>query len=76
MSRRTVQRAVMASEQYWFGGPLGAPKVYDTGTNFNAPPTLRGGESASGGSAIAAGTGRSMRYTSTDDGWEVVFDED
>lgn len=76
MSRRDIQRAVMRSEQYWFGGPLGAPKVYDTGTNFNAPPTLRGGETASPGGASAGPTGRTMRYTSTDDGWEVVFDED
>jgi len=64
----------MASEYHWFGGPLSAPKVYDTGTNFNAPPTVRGSESQSPGIASPGGTGRSVLYTSTDDGWDLVFD--
>lgn len=74
MSRREVQRSVMASEFYWHGSTLGAPKVYEPTTNFNAPPTLRGGESSSNKTAEAENSGRSVSYRSTEDGWEVVFD--
>jgi hypothetical protein len=42
MSGNQEQRAILDAELYWFGGGLGAPKVYDTGTNFHAAPTLRG----------------------------------
>lgn len=41
MSGSEQQRAILASEFYWFGGQLGSPKVFDTGTNFSAMPTLR-----------------------------------
>lgn len=41
MSGIQEQRAILDAELYWFGGSLSAPKVYDTGTNFHAPPTLR-----------------------------------
>lgn len=66
----------MASENHWFGGPLSAPKVYDTGTNFNAPPTVRGGESLASNSMPQSESGRRVLYKSTDDGWDIVFDDE
>lgn len=41
MSGNEEQSAIMDAELYWYGGGLSAPKVYDTGTNFHASPTLR-----------------------------------
>ena len=75
MTRRDIQRAVLASEFYWFGSELGAPKAFDSGTNFSAPPILRGSTADDIFSGEPAAAGRSVRYTSTADGWDVVFDE-
>jgi hypothetical protein len=76
MSRLRAQRAVLASEIYWFGAPLGSPMVYDSGTSFSATPTLRElAESPECDDDSASTVGRRARYTSTQDGWDVIFDE-
>ena len=73
MSAERTQQDILAAEFLWFGGHLGAPKVYDSGTNFSAPPTLRTSAGAEDGHGGSAG-GRCMRFEVTDDGWSVSFD--
>lgn len=77
----------MSSEFFWFGGSLEAPKVYDTGTSFSAPPTLREHVQAhteqgrNHDEHVQAHTERGrdqadhvVRYDSTEDGWAVTLD--
>jgi hypothetical protein len=77
LSALETQRAILAAEFFWFGGSLGAPKVYDSGTNFSAPPTLRDGSDTAvvGASADAEIDEVRVTYASTEDGWTVTFDE-
>jgi hypothetical protein len=75
MSGIETQRSILAAEFYWFGGCQAAPKVYDGGTNFNAPPTLRssaGASSAIGGD-IDTTDALVIRYESDDSGWTVTL---
>lgn len=77
MSRIRAQRSILSAEYFWLGGHLGAPKVYDTGTNFHASPTLR--DSMPDGDrdcdAGTEGSKRTFRYSSNESGWEVTFDK-
>lgn len=77
MSAEAEQRAILASEFYWFGGQLGTPKVFDAGTSFNAPPTLRGahGDAVDGEDELLDGASRIARLVRTDGGWEFTLDE-
>ncbi len=69
-----TQRAVLASEFLWFGGQLGAPKVYDSGTSFHASPNLKGAE-VEHVSVETAGEGeRKASYIPIEDGWIVSVD--
>ena len=73
MSGTEQQRAILASEFYWYGGQLGSPKVFDTGTSFNAPPTLRGGNW--GDSEACGETARYARLEVRDGELIVEIDE-
>lgn len=71
-----TQRAILQTETYWFGGPLGAPKVYDSGTNFHAYPNLRGVSPAR--LRVWAGpesTGRAVTYVSIGDDVSITVEE-
>lgn len=77
MSRLRTQRAILSAELYWFGSQLGAPKVYDGGTSFNAPPALR-----DSGTVIVeedqcdADEGRrAIHFVAGPDGYSVTIDE-
>lgn len=76
MSGIDEQRSIMDAEQYWFGGQLSAPKVYDTGTNFHAAPTVRG---ATGRTFVDSPAENSDRHVRADSdgcgGWIVTIDE-
>jgi hypothetical protein len=78
MSRIKTQRAILSAELYWFGGHLGAPKVYDSGTSFNATPTLRNSGDVANEDADEGADDHGKRKVSiqpTDDGgWEIHFD--
>jgi hypothetical protein len=79
MSRIDAQRAILAAEEYWFGGQLGAPKVYDSGTSFHAAPTLRSAfetpDDAEQGGTPEPDNGRMVRIVDTPTGWDITFDE-
>lgn len=71
-----TQRAVFETETYWFGGPLGAPKVYDSGTNFHASPNLRGVADRGGRPRRQDDSpGRTVTYSSVDGGVVIAVDE-
>jgi hypothetical protein len=75
MSRIKTQRSILSAELFWFGGHLGAPKVYDSGTSFNAPPTLRNSGEAGNGDDPGVASTRMVSLRPTDDGgWEILFD--
>lgn len=74
MSASTEQRAILTSEFYWFGGQLGSPKVFDSGTSFSAHPTLRGAGTADMNDLPDEPT-RIARVARTVDGWEFTLDE-
>jgi hypothetical protein len=74
MSRIRAQRAILSAEFSWFGGYLGPPKVYDSGTSFSAEPTLRDSGTDSS-RPHAEPRGRMVRYESNANGWSVTFDE-
>lgn len=79
MSGLDAQRAVLSSEFYWFGGPLGAPKVYDSGTSFSAPPSLRRSVASADcfqlDPAEPGADDRTVRYKADGDSWDITFDE-
>lgn len=77
MSGIRAQQAILSAEFFWFGGTLGAPKVYDAGTSFNAAPTLRDSGIAGSGDAQPQLTGdgeREISFSCTSDGWDVTFE--
>lgn len=75
MSGTDEQRAIMDAELYWFGGLLSAPKVYDNGTNFHAPPTLRAVRDAAATTSPDLDSERMIRAYVDDDGdWNVTID--
>jgi hypothetical protein len=77
MSGTDEQLAIMDAELYWFGGQLSAPKVYDTGTNFHAAPTVRAttAKSVTALQAVAQ-SDRHIRAFRDDAGdWIVTIDE-
>lgn len=71
-----TQRAILDAEFYWLGGHVGSPKVFDSGTNYYAPPTVRGshhrGDVDDGD--VSTGT-RTVTYESSEEGWSVSFDQ-
>lgn len=75
MSGTDEQRAIMDAEQYWFGGQLSAPKVYDTGTNFHAAPTLRCVTAGSTSEQSYPDSDRRIRAFVDDGDWLVTIDE-
>jgi hypothetical protein len=75
MSGTDEQRAIMDAELYWFGGIHSAPKVYDHGTSFHAPPTLRVVTDAIGPSRENMKSDRSIHAYVDDSGdWTVTVD--
>jgi hypothetical protein len=75
MSGTDEQRAIMDAEFYWFGGLLSAPKVYDNGTNFHAPPTIRVVADAVGVSRVGLESERHIRAFVDEAGdWTVTID--
>jgi hypothetical protein len=75
MSGTDEQSAIMDAELYWFGGLLSAPKVYDNGTNFHAPPTLRVVNDAVGSSRPDLQSDRLIRAQVDVGGdWAVTID--
>lgn len=76
MSGTDEQRAIMDAELYWFGGQLSAPKVYDTGTNFHAAPTLRAATGAANSYRPDRQSERRIRAFVDESGdWTVTIDE-
>lgn len=71
-----TQHAILDAESYWFGAPLGAPKVYDSGTNFHASPSLRGSALNDAMHRLVDDSGaRTVTYRATGDEWTVLVEE-
>lgn len=75
MDRSTLHRSIIASEYFWYGGVLDAPKVYDPGTHHSAQPQLRGsadaGRRLSGSGSGGAGTEYILTVDLESDVWNV-----
>jgi hypothetical protein len=73
LSALRTQQDILDAEFLWHGGYLSAPKVYDSGTSFSAPPTLRHSEdgraSESGSTSL-----RRIKVEITEEAWTVEFD--
>lgn len=74
MSALRTQQDILDAEFLWHGGYLSAPKVYDSGTSFSAPPTLRHSEDGHVGQEGGPAGGRRIRVKITDENWIVEFD--
>ena len=78
LSRLRTQRAILSAELYWFGSQLGAPKVYDAGTSFNASPVVRDSGTLQFDDDHLCGSdegGRQIHFVAGPDGYSVTLDE-